>query len=565
MTMKKLILAISLFSTALLAAGPAYTAPLYFPHVATSAPWQTEIAVINMGNQPVTGTLRGVSDAGQTVEARPVTLSAQGRRQIIVANEFVNNANIGYIVFDPSSDTVQGYTKFYQEGIYRVAIPAVKEVNASTLYISHIASSSEWWTGISLVNTTSISKTLTINFNDGQTKQVTLAANEHKAFAVRDLFNGQPQPTIQSGVIANTSGVIGLELFGSLLRGRQLEGIPLTDKTALTLYYPHVAGDGWWTGIVAYNPSDLPCTITITPYTAQGTPLPVSTLSLAGKAKYVGTVTGLGLPAQTAWFRIDSTSPLSGFELISTNDFEQLAAYAGNGGTGARAGVFAKIEKYGWTSFALVNTENSAATVTLIAYTDAGTAVASKVLMIGSYAKLLDSPEGLFPQDLSSATYIAYTSDKNLVGFQLNGSFDWTMLDGLPGLGITGAGGNGGGGGSVVYTCSDGFHCVSPFTCSSISECECPAGQQLCLHSCIPAGAGCCPDGSYCQSPAVCGNDGSCTSDGSSVVGVTRHMFANGCPGGIIYGYTGPNYTVCNNFLNSASVCSKVINACHGE
>ena len=76
-------------------------------------------------------------------------------------------------------------------------------------------------------------------------------------------------------MITNASGVIGLELFGSTVDGNQLDGILLTDNTAPTLYYPHVAGDGWQTGIVAYNPSASACTITITPYSAQGIlPLP---------------------------------------------------------------------------------------------------------------------------------------------------------------------------------------------------------------------------------------------------------------------------------------------------
>ena len=153
MFMKQLIL-VSL----LLAAGAAYAEPLYFPHVDTSLPWQTEIAIINMSDQPVTGTLRGISDEGYLIEIKPVSLSAHGRRQITVANEFSNHINIGYIIFDTNSAAVQGYMTFYQTGIYRAAIPAVKEVNASDIYISHIDSSAQWWTGISLVNTTSTTK-----------------------------------------------------------------------------------------------------------------------------------------------------------------------------------------------------------------------------------------------------------------------------------------------------------------------------------------------------------------------------------------------------------------------
>ena len=56
---------------------------------------------------------------------------------------------------------------FTRQGYYRAAIPAVKEVNTSDIYISHIDSSAQWWTGISLVNTTSAAKRLTITFNNG--------------------------------------------------------------------------------------------------------------------------------------------------------------------------------------------------------------------------------------------------------------------------------------------------------------------------------------------------------------------------------------------------------------
>ncbi len=182
-------------------------------------------------------------------------------------------------------------------------------------------------------------------------------------------------------MITNASGVIGLELFGSSGWGTQLEGILLTDKTTSTIYYPHVASDDdWWTGIVAYNPSASACTITITPYSAQGTALPSSTFPIAGKGKYVGAVANLGLPAQTAWFKIDSTnSPFTGFELFGTMDGQQLGAYAGGGGTGAKEGIFAKIEKNGWTGIAFVNTEAGAASVTLTAYNDNGAPVATEV------------------------------------------------------------------------------------------------------------------------------------------------------------------------------------------
>ena len=413
------------------------TIALYFPHVATTNSWHTEIAIINTGDQTVTGSLKAFNNGGQLVETKSaVTLASRGRKQIDVANDFTNHANTGYIVFEADSDAVRGYTKFYINGTYRAAIPAVKEVNTSNIYVSHIASDTDWWTGLSLVNTTSATKTLTITFNNGQTKTITLNANEHRAFDIASLFDNQPQPDIHSAVIPDASGVIGLELFGSLGWGAQLEGIPLTDKTTQTIYYPHIASDDeWWTGIVAYNPSQLACTITITPYSAQGVPLTLSTPPpIAGKGKYVGAVADLGLPAETAWFRIDSTSPLSGFELFGSVHGNQLGAYAEGSGGGAKAGIFAKIEKSGWTGIAFVNTEASAATVTLTAYDDSGNPKAVQAILLPAHAKEVNTVEAIFSQDISSATYIAYSSNQNVVGFQLNGSADGTMLDGLPGM-----------------------------------------------------------------------------------------------------------------------------------
>ena len=157
---------------------------LYFPHITTSIPWQTEIAIINISDRTVLGTLRALNDQGQLVETKDVILSVRGRRQITIADEFTNHTNIAYIVFYADSPAVQGYTKFYRTGYYRVAIPAVKEVSSSDIYIPHIAADADWWTGISLVNTTSAQKTLTIAFNNGQSRQITLAANQHWAFNI---------------------------------------------------------------------------------------------------------------------------------------------------------------------------------------------------------------------------------------------------------------------------------------------------------------------------------------------------------------------------------------------
>ena len=90
--------------------------------------------------------------------------------------------------------------------------------------------------------------------------------------------------------------------------------------------------------------------------------------------------------------------------------------------------------KAGWTGIAFVNTQAVPATVTLRAYGDNGNVVDTAVLTVNGYAKEVRNAAALFTGDIGSATYIDYTSDRNVVGFQLNGTTDWTMLDGLPGM-----------------------------------------------------------------------------------------------------------------------------------
>ena len=446
---------------------------LYFPHIASGGDWETEICLINTASdQNLSGTLKAYDDLGREAsESISVDLAPHARKEITIGDEFTDAGNIGYMIFETDSDSVVGYTKFYILGQYRVSVPAVSEVNTNDIYISHIASDENWWTGMSLVNTTSSSKQLTIEFNNGETKTKTLAAGEHQAFTIKSLFDGQPRPNIHSAVIKDGNGIIGLELFAS---GNLLSGILLKDDTATNIYYPHVASDtSWWTGIVAYNPSGSSCDLTITPFSSDGTPLSSQTISLGGFENIVCTVQDLNFPESTAWFRIYATSPITGFELFGTQDGNQFAGYTGVG-ISATEGVFAKLETDGWTGVAFVNIEDSSAAVTLTAYNDSGNAVATKTISLDAHAKIVGVPASIFSQDITSATYISYFSDKEVVGFQLNGSPDGMMLDALPG-----SIGNDGDAvatytASGTYTYDPGTGTLTLNTTSSDFECEGP-------------------------------------------------------------------------------------------
>jgi len=413
---------------------------VYFPHIASNSIFETELCLINSSyDDNLTGDLTTYTDGGTEVETISLTFSPNERKQFTVGS-FTTPGDIGYAVFETDGDSARGYQKFYRTGMYRVAIPAVLETTAGALYIPHIASTTdawEWVTGISLLNTTGTAKNLTIEFDNGTTKTRHLAPHEHDVFLVKDLFAGVRQPDIHAAVIQGADGIVGLEIFTSN-PFNWMSGILLKNDTADTIYYPHSATiNGWSTGIVAYNPSAGVCTMTVTPYTETGTPLAAATPTVAGKSQYMGTVTSLGLPGDTAWLKIDATTPITGFELFAKTN--QLGGYTGVGIAG-KTGAFPKIETDGWTGIAFVNVENAPATVQLIAFNDGGGTMAFNTYSLTAYEKKVDGASNFFAQgtwngDFSDATYIGYTADRNVVGFQLNGTWDGLFLDALPALG----------------------------------------------------------------------------------------------------------------------------------
>ena len=412
------------------------TSLLYFPHIASVGDWETEIGIINDSDTYLNGVLNVYDHSGEIVSSgKPITLGPHERMQFDVSYVFTNHNSIAYAILQADTDKAKGYVKFCLKGNDRVAIPAVRRINTGVIYIPHIASTVDWWTGIALVNTASSSKDISITFDRGDIIPMTLDPYEHRAFTISQLFNGQEQPTIHSAIIEDAGGVIGLEIYGGHNGNNQVEGILLSDSSERRIYYPHLASDTiWWTGIVACNPSSSPAYLTITPYRADGVALSSKTLTLAGRQKYIGYSSELGFPKGTAWFQIEANRPMTGFELFGTRDGKQLAGYSGMNAS-QNEGVFAKIERYGWTGIAFVNTEGDTAVVELTAYADDGNPVAVKTLELAAHAKIAHQVEDIFAgYYIEDASYVAYSSAYNIVGFQLNGSTDGTMLDGLPGM-----------------------------------------------------------------------------------------------------------------------------------
>ena len=407
---------------------------LYYPHVASGDPWETEIAVVNANaGLTIDGELRAYDENGERLYTLgPVVLGPFARRQFTVGETFDSAESIRYMAFCSDIEGAKGYTKFFVSDTYRVAVPAVSEVSTGNIHISHIASDNYWFTGFALVNTTLADVEALVEFDSGVSKTLEIPAAGHVSFTMRELFDGHAQPEIHTARIAGAPGLIGLELFGA---GNQLSGILLNDKTADTIYYPHVAfSDLWTTGVVAHNPSDALCRATITSYDSQGEQLGTTEVEIGPRENFVGNKARMGLAADAAWIKVEGSSPITGFELFAPVDQNSLAGYTGVD-IRRKAGVLPKIDKEGHTGLAVVNPNAVDANVSLTAYDDDGVAVARVDTVVGPNEKILGTVENIFYEDdISGATYVAFESDQSVVAFQINGSSDLMMLDALEGM-----------------------------------------------------------------------------------------------------------------------------------
>ncbi len=99
---------------------------LYYPHAASNTKWETEICAINTSSESIDGVFKVYNDKGEAISNDiETTLGAHARKEIIVGDDFTTPSDIGYIIFESDSENVIGYTKFYIDGLYRVAVPAV--------------------------------------------------------------------------------------------------------------------------------------------------------------------------------------------------------------------------------------------------------------------------------------------------------------------------------------------------------------------------------------------------------------------------------------------------------
>ncbi len=164
---------------------------IYFPHIASSGSWETEVALTNTGLAAIRGQLTAYGpDGGSPNQSAEITLGPLQRKEITVRNFFHNPENIAYLSLVSDSGFLAGYTRFSQPG-NRVSLKAGTGTKAGWF----TKMEQDGWTGIAFVNVDTSSASIKLSAMDADGNEVssstlTLAPGKKVVAMVPQLFNG---------------------------------------------------------------------------------------------------------------------------------------------------------------------------------------------------------------------------------------------------------------------------------------------------------------------------------------------------------------------------------------
>jgi hypothetical protein len=200
---------------------------IYFPHVVSDGPWETEIGLVNTvaGGEPVRGKMQAYGkNGGSPLESVDIEIRAGGRTEVTVGKTFRAPANIAYLAFLSDSGFLAGYTRYNQPG-NRVSLPA----STGTLSGWFPKMEQEGWTGLAFVNIEATAATVSLTAMDenGVTvgeERLTVNPGEKILGLVEELFHFDLK-NARYFCFSSDKKVLGFSVSGSG-DGAMLDGLP---------------------------------------------------------------------------------------------------------------------------------------------------------------------------------------------------------------------------------------------------------------------------------------------------------------------------------------------------
>ncbi|NOY22765.1 MAG: hypothetical protein GXO70_04530 [Acidobacteria bacterium] len=227
-------------------------------------------------------------------------------------------------------------------------------------------------------------------------------------------------------------GVKAMESFDKKTIANSAQ-LTLDMKAGKELFVAHVDNtDYWWTGIALDNLSTTAtAAVSVSGYTNNGVLSQQKQYAVDPGGKLIF-VTKTEFTADVAWFKVESSLPLIGYELFGTTNNLSMAGL--NIPTSGSKDIFLPIVDVGlandWYGLTVVNTNETAVTVTLHFYRN-GVSVGQSTASLNALSKSV----GLLSDYFAGETdLIEITATGKVVAFCLEGKSDHSTLGGVLGM-----------------------------------------------------------------------------------------------------------------------------------
>jgi hypothetical protein len=421
------------------------TPRLIFPYPKSDEVEDTELLLINPTNGEADVTLVARGFDGSELGKFGLKLGADSQWSSLVSEVFnsFNLLKLGWVQVLASRSITGLSTTISRDNATALAEPAISST-LDSLVVPHIAqATAQWFTRASVINNSGeqVTTALTAEAGDFEVSQV---SNVFESSIIDfEAFFGGTLPTgsdwarfVESDAKSNLAG---MELFGTKLGSPRVAGLNLANASLKdpgftyvrrNLYFPHVAGSDFWTGIAFVNVADIATNVRLVGYDNQGQVLATADMNLAPFAKEVRLAyqffDGMAVDDGLAWIALETDGFVQGYELFGDNDSDAtiLSGFPAVAG-GSTELLFRKVQAGddGWTGIAVVNlAEEAAANLVYEAIAEDGSVLASSLRTILALRKDVALVQSLFEGGLPEGTaWLRMSSDQPVAGFQLYG------------------------------------------------------------------------------------------------------------------------------------------------
>lgn len=426
---------------------------IQIPLVLNTDKWETSLGLIQTGDSSDDILLTALDNYGNTIATDSLTLEPGHRLLRKVVDFFGDLSTIASVRITGLSTTRVWVQYRNLENTATAACPASIETESS-LFVPHLAENNYWNTLSGIVNRGNIALPLTFSAAGNEiivNENTPPGAGYHGRFI--DLLD---ETFLQGGwgiFNGNNMPLAGAELFYRVDSLHQAAALSLSDKTACTFYFPHIAINGfWWTGISLINPGNEAAIVTMEAFDSDGHAIldinqttGTTTFSLPEQTRRVDLVENFfdnRLDPRAAWIRVTSDKPVTGLEIFGSRAGfqEDLSAGLEAVSEPSVSMIFPWAtdgENQQWCGLALLNPDetNPADDITVTLFTEDGTTVGLAALHLDPLQKHVVLIRDLFGGTVpTGGAYLRVQSDMPLVGFELTGDDNHQWLMGLNGM-----------------------------------------------------------------------------------------------------------------------------------